>query len=57
MSADEVAMFERMPYFKTAIRLRRIDDLAKDADAKTPPFTHFLAQIDQALICRSGSWR
>jgi phosphonate degradation associated HDIG domain protein len=41
MEPDEVAEFERNPYFREAVRTRRWDDAAKDPNAVTPPFGHF----------------
>lgn len=49
MSAQEVADFERNPHFAEAVRLRRIDDRAKDPAAVTPPFAHFLPMIEAQL--------
>lgn len=54
MTPEEAREFEKVPYFEAAVRLRRIDDLAKDADANTPPFSHFLAAIDRALSKGQG---
>jgi phosphonate degradation associated HDIG domain protein len=47
MDATEVAAFERTPGFEAAVRLRLIDDLAKDPAATPPPFEHFLPAIDR----------
>lgn len=41
MAADEVADFERNPFFREAIRVRRWDEAGKAADAVTPAFAHF----------------
>jgi [1-hydroxy-2-(trimethylamino)ethyl]phosphonate dioxygenase len=49
MSPDEVAEFRRMAYTDAAVRLRRYDDLAKDPNAVTPGFEHFLPAIDIVL--------
>jgi [1-hydroxy-2-(trimethylamino)ethyl]phosphonate dioxygenase len=49
MSVAEVAEFERHAHFHDAVDLRRIDDLAKDPSAVTPPFAHFLPLIDAVL--------
>ncbi|HYG42863.1 MAG TPA: HD domain-containing protein [Bordetella sp.] len=49
MSAEEVAQFERLPYFSEAVRLRRYDDQAKDPAMRTPPFAYFLACVEGAL--------
>lgn len=51
MSADEVSAFNRLPYAAEAVRLRRIDDLAKDKEAVTPSLAHYLTYVD-ALMAR-----
>jgi [1-hydroxy-2-(trimethylamino)ethyl]phosphonate dioxygenase len=53
MAAAEVVEFERNTHFQDAVDLRRIDDLAKDPLAMTPPFVHFLPLIDAVLIAQS----
>jgi phosphonate degradation associated HDIG domain protein len=52
MGADETAGFEARPFAQDAIRLRRFDELAKDPDAKTPPFSHFLRYLPASRIGR-----
>ena len=42
MSPEEVAAFDRNPHAEAAKRLRRYDEGAKDPDATTPDFEHFL---------------
>ena len=37
MSSEELAEFERTPHHEAAVRLRRIDDRAKDPEATCPP--------------------
>lgn len=49
MSAEEVAEFRNNPHFEAAIRLRIIDDRAKDPTSVTPDFMHFVRYIDEAL--------
>ena len=49
MSATEVASFEAMPWSREAVRLRRYDEAAKDAQALTEPVTHFLRHIGVCL--------
>lgn len=49
MSADEVRAFACLPYAEAAVRLRRIDDLAKDKEAVTAPLTHYLTYVDALL--------
>jgi predicted HD phosphohydrolase len=41
MSAAEARAFEATPGFAMAIALRRIDDQAKDADARTLPLSAY----------------
>ena len=41
MSPDEIAAFEREPYFRESLRLRYYDDQAKIVDFKTPPLEHY----------------
>jgi phosphonate degradation associated HDIG domain protein len=42
MAADEVAEFEVTPFAEDACQVRRWDDEAKNPDAPTPPFGHFV---------------
>src|ERR1700761_9536572 len=42
MADDELAEFEANPFGKDACQVRRWDDDAKDPDAPTPPFGHFV---------------
>lgn len=46
MSADEVASFRTNPLHEEAVRLRRIDEQAKDPRAATPDFDHYLRHIE-----------
>ncbi|CAN1549206.1 COG4341 Predicted HD phosphohydrolase [Rhabdaerophilaceae bacterium] len=55
MSSDEVLAFEKHPHYEAAVRLRRIDDLAKDPKASTPSFMHFMRYIDEALAVSAAS--
>ncbi|MBS2546597.1 HD domain-containing protein [Catenulispora sp. NL8] len=41
MSAEEVAAFEADPHSADAVRLRRWDEAAKEADADDPGFEHY----------------
>jgi predicted HD phosphohydrolase len=45
MSQEEVSAFETQPHFQDAVRLRIYDDLAKDAQMKTPDIEHFLGVV------------
>jgi phosphonate degradation associated HDIG domain protein len=55
MSADEVSAFQTNPHFEAAVRLRTIDDKAKDPKTVTPDFGHFVQYIDKALAGRVNS--
>jgi phosphonate degradation associated HDIG domain protein len=47
MDDDEIAAFEVQPFARDAVQLRRWDDLAKQADRKTPPLSYYLALLDE----------
>ena len=49
MSPAQVRDFERLPHAAAAVRLRRIDEAAKDPRAETPPVEHFVRYIDMLL--------
>lgn len=53
MSPEEVSAFERHPHHAAAVRLRRIDDRAKNPSAITPDFLHFVPHIEAALSVRA----
>ncbi len=42
MDAAEQTAFRAQPHFEAAVRLRRIDEAAKDPKAQTPDFAYFL---------------
>lgn len=44
----EAEAFQRRPFAADAMRLRRWDDAAKVAGAKTPPFAHYFSMVEQA---------
>jgi predicted HD phosphohydrolase len=50
MSADEVETFRANPLHEEAVRLRRIDEQAKDPRASTPDFDYFLRHVE---ACRA----
>src|SRR5436190_10810971 len=50
MSADEVEAFRANPLYAEAVRLRRIDEQAKDPRASTPDFDHYLRHVE---ACRA----
>ncbi len=45
MDAQEAAAFKAVPFAAVAIAIRRLDDLAKDPQAQTPPIEHFLRHL------------
>jgi len=51
MNLEEVAAFEARPHHEAAVRLRRLDDRAKDPGVSTPSFERFLPYLD-ALLSR-----
>ena len=52
MSADEVEAFRANPLHAEAVRLRRIDEQAKDPRASTPDFDHYLRHVE---ACRESA--
>jgi phosphonate degradation associated HDIG domain protein len=55
MSTDEVARFEKLPFAAEAVRLRRLDEAAKDPAEATPDLEHFMRYVEDALTTRSHS--
>ncbi len=49
MTPAEIETFLAEPYAQDAMRLRRLDDLAKDPDAKTEALAHFLRYLPDAI--------
>lgn len=49
MSADEVKAFEANPHAQAAVRLRKLDEAAKDPDMPTPPVAHFMSYVEAVL--------
>lgn len=54
MSSAEVQSFAGHPFREDAVRLRRWDEAAKDAEAPVPDFAHFRALLT-GLVRRCGS--
>jgi len=48
MSVDEVAAFQQEPFWREAVALRRIDEIAKDPNGPLPQFGEFSPEILQA---------
>jgi len=49
MSAEEVAEFEKSPFYKDAVQLRIWDDQAKDPEMLTAPIEAFATHIEASL--------
>ena len=49
MSPAEVQDFLSNPFAQAAVRLRLLDEAAKDPMAKTPSVAHFITYVDQVL--------
>jgi [1-hydroxy-2-(trimethylamino)ethyl]phosphonate dioxygenase len=49
MSDLEVAAFSLLPHAEAAVRLRRLDEAAKDPMAKTPALGHFMIYVEEML--------
>ena len=49
MSPTEVDAFEQQPGFRTALRVRVWDDRAKDPEAVTPPFSHYIPLLQRIV--------
>lgn len=49
MSLEEIRQFEKEPFYREALQLRRWDDAAKDVSAVTPPFEEFVTFIEESL--------
>ena len=49
MTPTELARFERGAYFKSAVRLRRWDDAAKEPKKTTPDLAFFLPRLELEL--------
>ena len=45
MSPDEIVTFRANPFHAEAVRLRRYDEEAKDPQAQTPAFDHYLRHV------------
>jgi phosphonate degradation associated HDIG domain protein len=50
MSDHEVDDFEKNPYFKDAVQLRRWDDLAKEANKKVPLLQEYLPVLKKCIL-------
>ncbi len=47
---EEVKEFEKNPYFKQAIQVRRYDEAGKVPGMETPPIEHYRSIIEKALL-------
>ncbi|MCA9233946.1 MAG: metal-dependent phosphohydrolase [Planctomycetales bacterium] len=52
-SADEAAAFQRHPFFRESVDLRRWDDQAKAVGLRTPDIEHFLDFVSSECLQRS----
>ncbi len=48
-TSDDVAEFERNPHFRSAVALRRWDDLAKIPDLEVPPLEYYRPRLERVL--------
>ena len=55
MAADDVARFEREPWYKEAVRVCRWHDQGKVAGLKTPTLTDFAALIEPVFAVLSAA--
>ncbi|MEM7194163.1 MAG: HD domain-containing protein [Pseudomonadota bacterium] len=49
MNEKEIRSFERHKAYKSAVKVRHYDDLAKEPDIKTPPLDHYLQIVQRVL--------
>ena len=49
LAGDEIALFERLPYFREAVLVRRWDDLAKVPGLSVPDLAHYRNRLTAAL--------
>jgi phosphonate degradation associated HDIG domain protein len=49
LDADELTQFERNPWYRDAVALRRWDDLAKVPGLDVPPLDHYRARLAMIL--------
>jgi phosphonate degradation associated HDIG domain protein len=49
MSADEMRLFDELPFAREALLLRRWDDAAKQPGKTTPPLAYYLALLDEVI--------
>ena len=52
MGAHEIAQFEREPWYREAVRVRRWDDQGKVAGLKTPTLAEFLPLLESLASAR-----
>jgi phosphonate degradation associated HDIG domain protein len=53
MTAEEAEAFENLPHWREACRLRRWDDLAKDAGADVPPLERYRPVLEAVVVTSS----
>jgi len=55
MNTMEVAKFENNPHLEAIVKVRRWDDLAKDAQRETPPFAWYKPRLMKVAIQADAS--
>jgi phosphonate degradation associated HDIG domain protein len=48
--ADEIAEFQRNPWYREAVALRRWDDLAKVPGMNVPPLDHYRGRLEKIVV-------
>jgi phosphonate degradation associated HDIG domain protein len=54
MSRDEIAAFERNPYYREAVKVRIWDDGGKDPAMETPPFRYYMPLLQRVVARHAG---
>jgi len=49
MSKEEVAAFEKNPFYREAVEVRIWDDEGKDPAMQTPPFRHYMPMLQRVV--------
>ena len=55
MSKAEAAEFEKNPNLAEIVKVRYLDDAGKQADMKTPPFSHYAPMIQRLVDAHCGT--
>jgi putative nucleotidyltransferase with HDIG domain len=54
MTLDELAAFEKNPFFKQMLKLRTYDDRAKELNWSVPPLSFYREMMDLLLVSREA---